>query len=67
MTVKEVVKRLSRYPENAEVGVIHCDSSFCDGDVETSFSICSRKSIAKSNVGDGFEEVFDGCDVLIRI
>ena len=67
MTVKEVIKRLSRYPENAEVGAIHCDSSFCDGDVETSFSICSRKSIAKSNVGDGFEEVFDGCDVLIRI
>ena len=67
MSVKEMIKRLSRYPENAEVGAIHCDSSFCDGDVETSFSICSRKSIAKSNVGDGFEDIFDSCDVLICI
>ena len=67
MTVKEVIKRLSRYPENAEVGAIHCDSSFCDGDVETSFSICSRKSVAKRNVGAGFEDDFNNCDVLIRI
>ena len=67
MSVKEMIKRLSRYPENAEVGAIHCDSSFCDGDVETSFSICSRKSIAKSNVGDRFEEIFNDCDVLICI
>lgn len=67
MLVKEVIKRLSRYPENTEVGVIHCDSSFSDGDVETNFSICSRKSIAKYNVGNGFEDVFNDCDVLIRI
>ena len=67
MSVKEMIKRLSRYPENAEVGAIHCDSSFCDGDIETDFSICSRKSVAKYNVGVGCEDSFNDCDVLIRI
>ena len=67
MLVKELIKRLSRYPENAEVGAIHCDSSFCEGDVETNFCVCSRKSVAKNNVGDGFEDTFNSCDVLICI
>lgn len=67
MTVKELIKRLSRYSENAEVGAIHCDSSFCDGDITTDFSICSRKHVAKRNVGDGFEDTYNDCDVLICI
>ena len=67
MSVKELIKRLNRYPENAEVGAIHCDSSFCEGDVETDFYVCSRKSVAKYNVGDGFEDTFNSCDVLICI
>ena len=67
MLVKELIKRLSRYSENAEVGAIHCDSSFCEGDVETNFCVCSRKSVAKNNVGDGFEDTFNSCDVLICI
>ena len=67
MSVKEMIKHLSRYPENAEVGAIHCNSSFCDGDIETNFDICSRKSVAKRDVGAGFEDVFNDCDVLICI
>ena len=68
MTVKEIMKRLKRYPETAEVGVVNT-GSFVDGDVSFDFDIRSRKSVSKSTacVGCGFEDWYDSCDVVILV
>lgn len=66
MSVKEMIKRLKRYPDSAEVGIINT-GSFIEGDISIDFILHSRKSVRKWNIGDGFEDRFAECDVMIEV
>ena len=67
MTKKNLIKALSRYPDDAIVGAIHMNESFIDGDISTDFYLQSKKKTAKMYVGCGNENSYDYCDVFIVI
>ena len=67
MTKKELLKALSRYPDDAVIGVINMNGSFCDGDIAIDFFIQSKSKTAKYNAGAGFEDAFDECRAFIVV